>query len=137
MSSASRQARVANADSIRSRVEATLLTATTGQWKQRLDEAGVPCSPVLELHEALDQPQVRHRGLVVEMVDEPTGKPLRFFNTAFKYAHGTPGPAFAPPRLGENTESVLSALGCSETEIADLARRGIIGQPRSKDARRR
>lgn len=122
----SRDSRVANADFIRSEVQAELLKATTAQWKQRLDEAGVPCSPVLALADALDQPQVRHRGLVVEMIDEATGKPMRIFNAPFKYAHGSPGPASAPPRLGTHTESVLSALGYSEREIEDLARREVI-----------
>lgn len=122
----SRDSRVANADFIRSQVQAELLKATTAQWKQRLDEAGVPCSPVLELADALDQPQVRHRGLTVEMIDKATGKPMRILNAPFKYAHGSPNPAFAPPRLGVHTESVLAKIGYSESEIENLARREVI-----------
>ena len=80
-------------------VQSALMTAGTDEWKRRLDEAGVPCSPVLELAAALSQPQVEHRGLVVEMKDGKTGATMRSFNTAFQYAHGGPGaglPAAAP-----------------------------------------
>lgn len=122
----SRDSRVANADFIRTRVQAELLKATTAQWKQRLDEAGVPCSPVLGLADALDQRQVRHRDLTLEMIDEVTGKTMRSFNAPFKYIHGTPGPAFAPPRLGIHTRSVLSELGYSESEIENLVRLKVI-----------
>lgn len=122
----SRDARVANADFIRTQVQSKMLEATTAQWKQRLDEAGVPCSPVLELADALDQPQVRHRGLKVEMIDGVTGMTMSVFNAPFKYAHGTPGPSFAPPRLGEHTRSVLSELGYSDSEIMNLSRLEVI-----------
>ena len=51
----------------------------------------MPCTPVLELAAALSQPQVEHRGLVVEMKDEKTGATMRSFNAAFQYAHDGPG----------------------------------------------
>lgn len=123
---ATRDARAANYDDIRQRVAAEMVKATTAQWKKRLDEAGVPCSPVLELAEALDQPQTRHRNFVVELTDEETGKPMRMFSSAFKYAHGTPRPGFAPARLGAHTRSVLVELGVSEAELEELARQKVI-----------
>jgi formyl-CoA transferase len=123
---ASREQRVANTAFIKPLVQTELRKATTAEWKRRLDRAGVPCTPVLELADALAQPQVKHRGLVVEMTDEQTGALMRSFNTAFQYAHGTPGPSFPPQRLGAQTASVLSELGYSEHEIAALAERRVI-----------
>jgi len=123
---ASREARVAHTAFIKPLVQAELMKAGTTEWKQRLDRAGVPCSPVLELADALAQPQVRHRGLVVELPDEQTGAVLRTFNTSFRYAHGSPRPDFAPQRLGAQTEAVLTELGYSPAEIADLAAREVI-----------
>jgi formyl-CoA transferase len=123
---ATRDSRIANTGFIKPLVQAELVKATTAEWKRRLDEAGVPCSPVLELADALAQPQVRHRGLLVEMTDAATGRPLRSFNAAFKYAHGGPAPAFPPQRLGAQTEAVLAELGYGKDEIADLARREVI-----------
>ncbi|HZM48300.1 MAG TPA: CoA transferase [Burkholderiales bacterium] len=123
---ATREGRVANTELIKPLVQDALLNAGTAEWKRRLDEAGVPCSPVLELAAALSQPQVEHRRLVVETRDEKTGRTMRSFNTAFQYAHGSPGPAFPPQRLGAQNEEVLTALGYSPEEIAELARREVI-----------
>jgi len=123
---ATRERRVANTELIRPLVQDALMGAGTAEWKRRLDEAGVPCSPVLELAAALAQPQVEHRGLVMELPDEKTGRTMRSFNTAFQYAHGSPGPAFPPQRLGAQNGEVLKALGYSPEEIAELQRREVI-----------
>ena len=123
---ATRGERVANAAFIKPLVQQALAAAGTAEWKRRLDEAGVPCSPVLELAEALAQPQVAHRGLVVDMKDEKTGASVKNFNTAFQFAHGSPGPSFPPQRVGAQNEEVLTALGYSREEIAELARREVI-----------
>lgn len=123
---ASRDARVQNAAVIRTLIQAELSKATSAEWQQRLDGAGVPCSPVLELADALVQPQVEHRQLVVSMQDEKTGKTIRALSTAFTTGTGKPQPAFAPQRLGAHTASVLAGLGYTEAQIADLARREVI-----------
>ena len=123
---ASRELRVRHADLIRPLVQGVLEQASSAHWQQRLDEAGVPCTPVLELADALAQPQVKHRDLVVSMTDEATGKTMRTLNAAFKYEHGAPAPAFAPQRLGAQTNAVLRELGYCDDEIAELARRKII-----------
>ena len=123
---ATREARVANAEFIRSLVQAELMKAPASEWKRRLDEAGVPCSLILEIPEALSQPQVRHRELVREMIDEQSGRTMRTLNAPFQYAHDGPEPAFPPQRLGANNEDILTALGYSKADIADLRAREVI-----------
>jgi formyl-CoA transferase len=123
---ASREARVANAAFIRSLVQAELMKAPSSEWKRRLDEAGVPCSLILEIPEALSQPQIEHRALVREVIDEPSGSTIRTIGAPFQYAHDGPEPSFPPQRLGANTEDILTALGYSKADIADLAKREVI-----------
>ena len=123
---ATREARVANAAFIRTLVQAELLKAPSAEWKRRLDEAGVPCSLIPEIPEALSQPQVQHRGLVRETIDEPSGSTMRTLNAPFQYAHDGPEPSFPPQRLGANNEDILTALGYSKAEIAELGRREVI-----------
>ena len=123
---ASREARVANAKFIRQLVQAELMKASSAEWKRRLDEAGVPNSLILEIPEALSQPQVRHRALVRETIDEPSGATIRSLDAPFHYAHDGPAPAFPPQRLGASNAEVLTALGYSEAQIADLAQREVI-----------
>ena len=123
---ATRDARVSNAKFIRDLVQAELMKAPASQWKLRFDEAGVPCSPVLETPEALSQPQVQHRGLVRESIDAKTGQTMRMLNAPFQFAHDGPEPNFPPQRLGTHNEEVLTELGYKADDIADLARRMVI-----------
>ena len=123
---ASREARVAHAAFIRPLVQTELMKAPASEWKRRMDEAGVPCSPILEIPEALAQPQVRHRALVREEIDDQTGKTMRTLNAPFQYAHDGPEPSFSPQRLGASNEDILTSLGYSKTDIADLAKRKVI-----------
>ena len=123
---ATREARVANAGFIRPLVQAEMMKAPASEWKRRMDEAGVPCSPILEIPEALSQPQVRHRELVREVIDEKTGKPMHTLNAPFHYAHDGPAPSFPPQRLGASNDDVLTSLGYSKADIAELAKREII-----------
>jgi len=123
---ASREARVANAGFIRPLVQTELMKAPASEWKQRMDEAGVPCSPILEIPEALSQPQVRHRELVHEAIDQKTGKTMRTLNAPFQYAHDGPEPSFPPQRLGASNEDILTSLGYSKADIAGLAKREVI-----------
>jgi crotonobetainyl-CoA:carnitine CoA-transferase CaiB-like acyl-CoA transferase len=121
-----REARVANSAFIRPLIETELKKATSAEWKARLDRAGVPCSMVLELADALSQPQVVHRGLVCEAKDERTGRPMLSFTTPYKFAHDGPAPSFPAQRLGAQNEEVLGWLGYNPDEIAELARREVI-----------
>lgn len=123
---ATREARVANADFIRPLVQNVMMQASATEWKQRMDEAGVPCSPILEIPEALSQPQVQHRALVHEMIDDKSGKAMRTLNAPFQYAQDGPAPSFPPQRLGASNEDILMELGYSKADITDLAKREII-----------
>lgn len=77
---------------------------TRDQWAARLAECDACVSPVLALDEALDNEQLRARG----MVDERQGRPVPAHPIRFVGAQTVDGEA---PALGEHTEAVLSALG--------------------------
>ena len=86
----------------------------------------MPCSPILEISEALTQQQVQHRKLVRETIDGPSGKAIRTLNAPFQYAHDGPAPSSPPPRLGADNEDILTALGYSKADIAALTEREVI-----------
>jgi formyl-CoA transferase len=95
-------------------------------WIGALEDAGVPCGPINDLREVFENPQVRHRGMRVD-VPHPAGvacptvaSPMRFSETPVGY--GTP-----PPLLGQHTREILGGvLGLSEAEIDALAAQGVI-----------
>jgi crotonobetainyl-CoA:carnitine CoA-transferase CaiB-like acyl-CoA transferase len=105
---------------------APLLAArATGAWLDALDAAGVPCGPINDLAQVFDDPQVRHRGLRIEVPHRRCGtvpvvaSPIRLSATPVR--HG------APPLLGEHTRDVLvELLGMSDADVEALRSRGVI-----------
>ncbi|HEY6005291.1 MAG TPA: CaiB/BaiF CoA-transferase family protein [Anaeromyxobacter sp.] len=105
---------------------ALLAARPTREWVDALEEAGVPCGPINDLAQVFEDPQVRARGLRVEVAHPLAGavplvaSPMRLSETPVR--HGT------PPLLGEHTREVLAdVLGMTEAEIEALRRGGVIG----------
>ena len=69
------------------KVAERLRTRTSDEWIAELQAADVPCGPVRTAREAMDDPQIRHNGLVVKL-DDPvfgetlmTGAPIKLSET--------------------------------------------------------
>lgn len=95
----------------------TMLTRTKDEWIERLEARGVPCGGINNYEQVFEDPQVKHRGLRVDVprVDGgvvPTiASPLRLMGTPVAYDK-------APPTLGDSTEEILrTLLNKSEGEI--------------------
>ena len=98
----------------------------TKEWVALLDAAGVPNGPINDIAQVFAEPQVKARGIRIELEHTAGGKlpmvasPMRFSDTPLEYR-------LAPPLLGEHTEQVLSGLlGKSDAEIAALRAAGAI-----------
>ena len=92
---------------------------------ERLNEAGVPCGPVLDLGQVFRDPQVLARQMMVELPHPERGT-IRATGLPVKLSD-TPGAIERrPPLHGEHTEEVLRGLGLSADEVADLRARGIL-----------
>lgn len=95
-------------------------------WVERLMDAGVPVAPVNNVPEALEEPSVQERNMVVE-VEHPQGGTLRLLGNPCKFSR-TPAEEFvAPPSLGQDTVRVLTELADVDGEqIATLSEKGVI-----------
>ena len=124
---ATNDARVANRDEFRARVEARLATATTEEWVRRLEKATIACGPIYEFDEVFADAQVQHLGLVTEMEQPGYGRirmlgfPVREIDARVR----RPAPA-----LGEHTAEILGELGIERREIDALAASGVIALAR-------
>ena len=107
-------------------LEAIFLTKTRDQWFDALRDANISVGKVYDLDEALKDPQVKARGMVVELdvpgvsegkVTQP-GIPFRLSETPGQVRH-------AGSVTGQHTSAVLSSLGYSAARIADLQNRGV------------
>ena len=92
---------------------------------EALDGVGVPCGPINRVPEAFADPQIRHRGMQIEIDHPLAGKvpqvasPMRFTNAPL--AHDR-----APPLLGEHSDEILRGIGLDEAQILRLRQDGVI-----------
>ena len=87
-------------------VEDIVKQLTRAEWIARLDEAGVPCAPINNVAEALDNPQIDARHLRVDMPDA-TGAVAKLVGSPIKLSATPVSYRLAPPLLGEHNEEVL------------------------------
>jgi crotonobetainyl-CoA:carnitine CoA-transferase CaiB-like acyl-CoA transferase len=116
--------RMAHIDELEREIEAITETRTTREWIEVLDKAGVPGGPVLTYDEALQDPHVLSRDMVVEL-EHPLIGPMKTIGTGAKFSeleYEVRGPA---PWLGQHTRDVLREAGLDDEHISALYADGI------------
>ena len=118
-------ARVVNGKLRRELTAEVLLTGSSVDWLERLDDEGVPSAPVLGRHEVLDHPQIQANEMIVEEV-HPVAGPIRQARPAARFDR-TPARIRGPaPELGADTVAILEELGASSAEIDELVAGGAV-----------
>jgi crotonobetainyl-CoA:carnitine CoA-transferase CaiB-like acyl-CoA transferase len=106
---ATQPGRLAAKERIDAIVGAALAQAPTAHWVARLGAARVPCGPVNDFAQALADPQVVAREMVVE-VPLKSGARIRMPGNPVKTSEDDAAAYTTPPDIGEHTGSVLGAL---------------------------
>jgi crotonobetainyl-CoA:carnitine CoA-transferase CaiB-like acyl-CoA transferase len=101
------------------------LTKTRDEWFDILAKSDIAVSKVLSFAELADDPQIKHRDMIVEL-DHPALGKVKQAGIPVKLS-ATPGKIrkFAPKR-GEDAASILMEIGYSEEEIEKLERDDVI-----------
>lgn len=98
---------------------------TTDEWLTALKEAGIPSGKINTTKEALTDPHVLERGLIVE-IEHPALGMLKSIATPIHMSDTPLSYRLHPPRLGEHTNDVLNELNYSDEQIATFHERGVV-----------
>jgi crotonobetainyl-CoA:carnitine CoA-transferase CaiB-like acyl-CoA transferase len=119
--------RWAGRELIERRLNEVLGTNTSAYWLQKLQDKRIPCAPVNRFSQALNDPQVRYRNMVVEL-KHPNGKSTQGPGNPIKLSRTGEDSFTAAPMVGQDTDEVLGGiLGYDATSIAKLREKGVAG----------
>ena len=105
---ATNQNRVINRDKLIPIIRQALVQQPTSHWLNLFEQNGIPASPVNDIRQVFDDPQVAARDMKIQMPHPDAGKagielignPVKFSKTPVSYRR-------PPPKLGQHTEEVL------------------------------
>ena len=103
-------------------VESWSRTVTTAKCLAELNEHGVPCSAYRTVAEAMNDPQIAHRGALTEVEDG--GGTFKVLNLPFRMSGTSIAAGKRAATLGEHTVALLREGGLSEDQIMAM-----IGKP--------
>ena len=94
-------------------------------WMERLEAEDVPHTPVYNMQEVFQDPQIKHMGLEItlERLDKPNIRTVAFPNVYSDDKNPHPLP---PPELGEHNAEYLKRLGYTDQQMAEFKDKGII-----------
>ena len=123
---ASNAQRVAHREELIAILQDLFRERDTASWIKILGDAGLPCGPVNTIDRVFNDPQVRHRNMLLE-VEHPTAGTVRMAGMPIKLSATPASLRLPPPLLGQHSEEVLQSwLALPEASLQELKRKKII-----------
>jgi crotonobetainyl-CoA:carnitine CoA-transferase CaiB-like acyl-CoA transferase len=116
-------------EELRAEVEARLVTRTSEEWIEILNEAGVPAGPILTIDKTFANEQVRHLDMVRE-VEHPVHGRLSLVRSPVNMTETPPAVRSAAPLPGQHSREILREHGYGDAEIERLIEAGVVGVQR-------
>jgi formyl-CoA transferase len=98
---------------------------TSAEWVALLNKASVPCGPIYKINETFADPQVQHLAMA-QPVHSPALGELTILGHPVSLGEKRLPLRNAAPELGQDNEDILTSIGYTKEQIADLAKRGLI-----------
>jgi crotonobetainyl-CoA:carnitine CoA-transferase CaiB-like acyl-CoA transferase len=108
-----------------------LLSDELGTWSRsdvidRLEAAGVPASPVNDVGQVVEHPQVRELETIRTVHHPGLGRDLELVASPFQASEMSTDVRRAPPLHGEHTDEILAELGYDDAARGELHRQGVV-----------
>jgi len=122
--------RMANRAALIKEIEIEFTKDTTDNWVQKLNDAGIPAGPILNIVQMQKDEQALSRDMITT-VEHPVAGTINTIGAPVKF-HGTPGGVKrAAPILGQHSVEILREVGYSQATIDTLIVDGVVGMPMS------
>jgi len=107
--------RCAHVDLLKAELEMTLLAKTTAEWLSIIEGAGVPCGPINNVKNVVEDPHVKARNMIIETKNEE-GTVVKMAGNPIKIS-GYDDPVSRPcaPALDGDRKNILNAIGITES----------------------
>ena len=112
-------------DELYAKTEARLHTDTTDNWLEKLLAVGIWAGPVYSYQDLVDDPQIAHNGTFVEY-DHPTEGHVKTPGFPYRFSATPPRIDRGAPLIGEHSTEVLTELGVTAEQIAQLFESGAV-----------
>jgi formyl-CoA transferase len=119
------RARSTNRKALNAAIEEITKTATSAEWIERLNKAGVPSGPIYKMDEVFADPQVKYLG-IAQKVHHPQLGDIELVGQAVTLSRTPSRLETASPDAGEHTDAILGELGYSAGDIARLKEKGVV-----------
>jgi crotonobetainyl-CoA:carnitine CoA-transferase CaiB-like acyl-CoA transferase len=117
--------RVTNREALVAALTAKTRARKTGELLDALRQAGVPSAPILTVDAVTAEPQTSATGMLVS-APHPRIPDYRSIGLPIQWDGRRPGVRRVPPRLGEHSEDVLTALGYTRDDVRGLRAKGVV-----------
>jgi formyl-CoA transferase/CoA:oxalate CoA-transferase len=121
----SMESRLLNRNQLVEKLGAALKNIPGDEILQKLEAAGVPCAPVAEIPEIMENPQVQSRQIFFDM-EYPGLGTVKLAHLPARASDIDPVKNIRAPQLGEHTREILLEEGYTEIEIDSFAGKGVI-----------
>ena len=119
------KARSTNRDTIMEVLMPVTRQKTSAEWIKILNDAGVSCGPIYTINDTFADPQVQHLAMA-QPVHSPILGDINIVGHPVSHGEKRQPVRSPAPELGQDNEDVLTSIGYTKDQIADLAHRGVV-----------